>query len=351
MKTAKFTQANFEHIRARVYDAVPQPQRTREEPTAHGLRRAPAMALVLAALAVVCTISVAAATGAIDLGAIYRVVFGASSVPFANEAGGTACESEGIKMEVVSVVADANGIYAVIDMTDLTGKQRLGYHPPEEVSGDYGNYLNYFWNIPFDSLDDVQLKDGRFAGSNMDFSVIDTGEAWPNNHMTAVAFMLTGGEVKRGTKWELRFNRLGIQHADAGQPDIDGEWKLSITVDKLAKVRKLRARYETEEISLITSPISTNITIAFDRGTWRDIFAADPYNIPAVMVLKDGSKVEMTFQGCDGTIQTEPDPTDPTDCYYTTKYSYDLLDTSVIDHIEFDRYVFSFADGGKVMLK
>ena len=93
------------------------------------------------------------------------------------------------------------------------------------------------------------------------------------------------------------------------------------------------------------------ITIAFDPGTWRDIFADDPFNIPAVMVLKDGSEIEMTFQGGGGISLAKPDPTDPTKCYNTLNYSYDLLDTNAIDRIEFDRYVFLFADGDKVALK
>ncbi|MDR0481077.1 MAG: hypothetical protein LBG66_04230 [Gallionellaceae bacterium] len=333
MKTAKFKRENLEHIRARVYDEVPQP----ESAPARGLRRAPAMALVLAALVVVGTFSVAAATGIIDLGAIYRAVFGAASIPFASESGGTVCESEGIKMEVVSVVADANGFYAIIDMTDLTGKQRLGNRSPEGSEG------LFFWNIMFDSFDDATDNDGR--GSHQSFLVIDTGEAWPSNHMTAVASLLTGGEVKPGYKWDLRVDRLHIQHAGTGQPDIDGEWNLLITADKLADTRKLSARDKTEEITVVASPISTNITIKFDDGAWRDIYAADPYNIPAVMYLTDGSRVEMAYQGGGGGAEGDRnDPASMKNGYNVIKYSYDLLDIDMIERIEVDRHVLVFAE-------
>jgi hypothetical protein len=337
MKTAKFKHANFERIRARVYDEIPQPDS--EKSPARGLGRAPAMALVLAALAVVCTVSVAAATGAIDLGAIYRAVFGAASVPFASEAGGTACVSEGIQMEVVSVVADANGFYAFIEMTDLTGQRRLGYRAPDSE----GDFAGSFWGIGGDFGNAAKLYDDK--GFAVDIHVADTGEAWPADHMTAVAALYAFGELKAGFRDEVHINRL----INAAGQDISGQWTLPFSIDRLAKTRKLRARYGLEEISVAASPISVNITVKFDPGAWRDLFADDPYNIPAVMYLTDGSEVEMTYNGAGGLIETDPPYLE--DSYYTVKYNYDLLDTGMIDRIEFDQYVFSFADGGKVTLK
>jgi len=341
MKTAKFKRTNFERIRARVYDEIPQPDS--EKSPARGLRRAPAMALVLAALAVVCTLSVAAATGMIDLGAIYRAVFGAVNVPFASEEGGTACVSEGIKMEVVSVVADANGFYAIVDMTDLTGKQRLGNRPVDSDG-------NYFWNILFDF--DHAARPYDAYGFQQSFLVIDTDETWPSNHMTAVVSMFTQGEIKAGYKWDICVDKLHIQHAEAGQPDIDGEWNLTVTADKLAETRKLSARCGAEEFTVAASPISMNITIAFDDGAWRDIYATDPYDIPAVMYMTDGSTVEMAYKGGGGSTEGDRNtPASMKNGWNSIRYAYDLLDIDTIERIEFDRYIFSFADGGKVILK
>ena len=341
MKTVKFKRENFEHIRARVNDEIPQT--VREESPVRGFRRGPAMALVLAALVVVCTFSVAAATGAINLGAIYRAVFGAANVPFASEAGGTVCESEGIKMEVVSVVVDANGFYAIVDMTDQTGKQRLGYLP-EDSDG------NYFWNIMFDF--DGRARPYDSYGSQQGFQVIDTGEAWPSDHMTAVLSLFTQGEIKAGYKWDVCVDRLRIQHDEMGLKDIDGEWNLTVVADQLAETRVLRARYETEEITVTASPISANITFKFDDGAWRDIYADDPYNIPAVIYLADGSVVEMAYQGGGGSAEGDRDnPALMKNAWNSIRYTYDLLDINVIERIEFDRYAFSFADGGQITLK
>jgi hypothetical protein len=160
-----------------------------------------------------------------------------------------------------------------------------------------------------------------------------------------VAALYAYGELKAGFRDEVHINRL----INAAGQDISGQWTLPFSIDRLAETRKLRARCGPEEISVAASPISVNITIQFDHGAWRDIYADDPYDIPAVMALKDGSKVEMVYQGGGGLIATEPPYLE--DSYYTIKYSYDLLDANAIDRIEFDRYVFSFAHGGQVTLK
>ena len=328
MKNVKFSSENLEHIKEKVYDELPY-CRCAKKPV-RSIRKTPVLAAMLALFIALSAISAAAVAGKLNLTDIYNRYFGANDIPFASEAAdadGSISESNGIEMKLISVVADNRSFYAFIELTDTSGKQRLGNFPVD------GN--GHYWNIHNDIVKNNNT--GEEYGSQWGICPVDSWQPGYGDTMTICADYSGAGEIKAGDKWDIYIDKMSANpgRSDSNQDEIAGDWHLSFTLDKLAEMRTLNKRYETEAVFVTVSPIGVYIKIDFDDGHWRELRENDPYNIPAELYLKDGSAVDLVYSGLHGILAS-------VDAEITVTYKSELFDISRLDHVVFDKYIFEF---------
>jgi len=248
-------------------------------------------------------IATAAATGAIDVTAIWQSILGQEPDSASVHEGITA-RSNGIELNIVSVVSDKKMIYAVGYARDLEG-DRLSYFIDHPASGEQRLWTNAQSDTIV--LLDAAGNEKRMAGYAWSMSFWPATENDPD--VVPFVFWLSedGAEIESGDSFRLHITAIQKHASNSWEPLAQGDWILEIPVPRLSETRSFSAERDEVIMEITVSPIGINIVYLLPGETpelhggnlpnedwWaileKGMFIFDTEQL--VITLKDGSTVE-----------------------------------------------------------